>query len=879
MTNDNYNFKRFWYSRASQIKLSDDGFLFDPESEYGHIHNPDVVSFESIMSIKCLALLGEPGIGKTCAMQAERQVIDSKIKAEGGETLWLDLRSFGSEDRLVHNLFEHASFISWVNGEYELHLFLDSLDECQLRIDNLATLLIDELKKYPTERLFLRIACRTADWSNSLENEMRELLGEDSVSVYELAPLRRKDIIEASKANIFDSAHFLQEINQKEVVPLAIKPVTLNFLINTYKNTHRIPSTQAELYLQGCKLLCQETNQNRRDSKLTGALTAEQRMAVAARIAAITIFANRYAIWTGLDQGDVPEEDVKIQDFCGGNETTNDDKFVVNEAAIRETLATGLFSSNGPNRLSWAHQTYGEFLASYYLVQNKTTSKQILDLLIYPNDSEKKLIPQLNEVAAWLASMRSDVFSTLLESNPEILLRSDMAIVDVNDKAKLIECLLELYSEEKLPYTDFSIHKQFKKLVHPNLARQIHPYIIDDSKNNIVREVAIEIVEACELHELLDDLVNISLNPLQPIQIRVSAAYAIINIGDNEIKAQLKPLAINEIEEDTNDQLKGCGLQAVWPTHMTAEELFTNIPLPKKEFFFGAYSTFLGYELVQHLGSIDLPIALEWVEKQEPIKSLPYSLRTLIDNIMLKAWEHLEDPHVLEIFSKIVLLRLKSYEEIITSFTDSSFGDTLISDYQKRHEIIKSIVSMINDSEKESHYLVHNKTPLVINEDLPWLIECLQAEEIKENQLVWAQLIFESFDREKYEQVDAIFTACSSSPILNQKFKNLFNPIKLDSPEAQKMKNDYLKRKKNLEKIQNQSIVKPPPSERIAKLLDDFNTGELDAWWRLNLEMTLQPDSTHYGDELEPDLTNLYGWKTADTSTKENIVNAAKVYL
>ncbi len=879
MNNPNYNFKRFWHPRESWINLSDGGFLSDPESEYSHINNPDVVPFESIMSTPCLVLLGEPGIGKTYAMQTERPAIDSKIKTEGGDTLWLDLSSFGSEDRLVHRLFENETFISWANGKHQLHIFLDSLDECQLRIDNIAALLIDEIKKYPTERLFLRIACRTADWPNSLEDGIKQLWEEGSVLVYELAPLRRKDISEAAEANKFDSVEFLREIDRKEIVPLAIKPITLKFLINNYIKTHQFPSTQTELYHQGCRLLCEETSQSRRDAKRTGALNAEQRMAVAARIAVITVFANRYAIWTSFDQGNVPEEDVRIQDLCGENESINDDEFLVNDEAVSETLATGLFVSSGPNRLTWAHRTYAEFLASYYLVQIKATLTQILDLMIYPDDPDKKIIPQLTGVAAWLAGMVPDVFRAIIESNPEILLRSDITTIGINDKAKLTESLFNLCSKGKLQYYHLEIYKLLRKLAHPGLAEQIQPYLLDNSKNVVVRELAIDIVEACKLHELLVDLLNISLNPLQPIKIRASAASALKNSNDKEIKAKLKPLATNEVEEDTDDQLKGYSLSAIWPNHITAEELFKYITPPKRENLIGSYSGFLFYDLVQNLHPIDIYIALRWVEEQGPRTKLKHSFEVLTDNIMHKAWEHLESPYVLENFAKIVLSRLKNHEEIVDKQTNPSFSSSFIADYQKRREIVKFIVPMINGSEKDSNYLVFNKTPLILNEDLSWLIECFQVEEIKENQLVWAHLILKSFDWSKYEQVSAICTACSSSPILKEKFQHLLEPIKLDSPEAQEMRNKDLERKKDLETVQNRPLLTPPPSERITKLLDDFQSGELNAWWHLNMEMTLEPNSTHYGDELESDLTKLYGWKSADTPTREKIIDAAKIYL
>lgn len=195
MSSEPYNWKRFWYPRGKNISLADRGYLDDPTSKYGLFLNSNVVPFESLATIPCLALLGEPGIGKTKAIEAALKAIDSGVKEKGTQTLSLDLRSYGSEDRLVRKLFESQTFISWIQGTHRLYLFLDSLDECLLRINTLTTLLIDELKEYCSEleRLYLRITCRTADWPNSLEEGLKQLWGQKSVGVYELAPLRRVD--------------------------------------------------------------------------------------------------------------------------------------------------------------------------------------------------------------------------------------------------------------------------------------------------------------------------------------------------------------------------------------------------------------------------------------------------------------------------------------------------------------------------------------------------------------------------------------------------------------------------------------------------------------------------------------------------------------
>ena len=131
-----FNWKRFWCPRDKGFQLSDNGFLYDPDGEYGQVLNPNLVSFDRFADKPCVALLGEPGIGKSWALKSERANLESSILAKGERALWLDLRSFGSEDRLWKVLFDVEEFRKWREGNYLLHLFLDSLDECLLRIDN-----------------------------------------------------------------------------------------------------------------------------------------------------------------------------------------------------------------------------------------------------------------------------------------------------------------------------------------------------------------------------------------------------------------------------------------------------------------------------------------------------------------------------------------------------------------------------------------------------------------------------------------------------------------------------------------------------------------------------------------------------------------------
>ena len=76
-------------------------------------------------------------------------------------------------------------------------MYLDSLDEALLNINTLALLLADEIEKLPKERLFFRIACRTAEWSNLsfLENKLKEIWKEDKCQILQIAPLQQVEML------------------------------------------------------------------------------------------------------------------------------------------------------------------------------------------------------------------------------------------------------------------------------------------------------------------------------------------------------------------------------------------------------------------------------------------------------------------------------------------------------------------------------------------------------------------------------------------------------------------------------------------------------------------------------------------------------------
>jgi predicted NACHT family NTPase len=870
-----YNWKRFWCPREGNIALTDAGYLEDPDTPWGHIQNPDVRSFGSISDSPCLVLLGEPGMGKTYAMKTE-----ARVQQDGARVLLLDLGGFSSEERLVRRLFQNETFKAWTRGEHHLHLFLDSLDEGLLGINTLSDLLSDELAEYPIDRLYLRLACRTAAWPNTLERALQSMWDNDKVGIYELAPLRLTDVAQAATATGVAAEQFLDEVSRMEAAPLAGKPVTLGFLLKTFARNRALPSRRSDLYEQGCELLCEETNESRRERGYKSGYSATQRMAVAARIAAVTVYGNRYAVWRGTNSADAPEEDVWLSHLCGGHESCDGQPFEVNEDAVNEALDTGLFSSRGPRRMGWAHQTYAEYLAAWYSVHNEMALTQVMSLVVHPSDPDGKLVPQLHETAGWLAGMRADVFNEVLTRDPEVLLRSDVATAEEAGRANLVDALLEGYDEDRLLPPDLIGYRTYGRLAHSGLARQLLPYIADSTKGALVRRVAIEIARACQLRSAQEEVADIALDASEPVSLRQRAAAAVRDMADDQTKLRLKPLATAQIPEDQDDELKGLALSTVWPEHLTADELFAALTPPKNEGLLGMYHRFLSYDLAWHLEGDQLATALEWVERQTIRSKLPYAFGAAMDAIMMCGCQHLDEPDVVPAYARAALSRLRQHDEIVGGISASRFSELVAQVPEKRRLLVSAIVPLMSDPSRDAFWLTYPGNQLVGKDDLLWLIDLLKATDSDKGQRILAEIIRMCFDIGDPVHQRAIYTESQESAALADAFAWLLKPVELNSPEAARLM-EWHKARERLEQraVEPEDLDASARRERVEDLLRECEAGDSSAWWRLNWAMMLGPGSLIYPGELESDLTQLPGWTEADDQTRGRIVKAAGRYV
>lgn len=891
MNKKHYNWQRYWTHPDGKISLTDNGFLEDPTGKFGKYASADLVTLEKLKESGCLILLGEPGIGKSTEIADLYKATCDEIGESS--TLWIDLRTVMTPDGFIQKLTGDAKFRLWMDKGEPLHLFLDSFDEGTFSFPRFAnyfsTLLIEHSKKIGN--LYLRISCRTALWPSYLEGSLRVLWDKENCQKYELCPLTKRDVKTALDAEGINQQEFLSEVQSKGVVGLAGKPLTLNFLMDVFsENKGHLPEKKSDTYSRGCELLAQEPDTSKRVTPpVKPKLNLPQKVAIAERIALATLVGGKPTVV--IEDGDkLLDGEVGLTQLHG-REIVDDVPVTLGDEEIKEVLNTGLFSSRGDGRVGWAHQTYGEYLAARYIVRHRLPWRQVQSLLF--QDPLKvgifQVIPQLYEVSAWLASLDPSFFDNAVLLDPEFLLLSDANVITDQQKATLTEQLLvRLDRGELVDRWETFNDTNYKKLDHPDIATQLLPYIEDSGKDMVVRRAAIDISRACKVASLEKQLVSIALDSGDNFSIRVHAALTVAHIGSEESKQALKPLANAGFPDDPEDELKGAVLRALWPNHISNHEVFSLITPPKKRSFHGAYYSFVDKELAESLRTEDVLPALSWIEANALApERLEYFLGTLSDAIMLKAWEEITDPQVLEKFALISYARLKEFAGIVgdralSEKISTKFQEALDTRDGSRRSLIKRLIQIINEKDKSDNRKAfilyhHSNVRLFRPTDLEWLIQWLDNEKDEAIQKIIAEIVFRIFDINSTLDIDLIYRARQRNVALEEETHSWFEPVRIDSEWAKTQRENWVDQQKWQEKHEHderEEILKVISPDKIIELLEKSEAGDMDSWWRLNNAMCM------YQHQLDdPQFEDLPGWKIIDEEIQNRIIECGREFL
>lgn len=854
---------RFWLPDGAPLPLIDRGFMPDPTDPSAGRWVPEARPFDRIAEHRSLMLIGEPGLGKTTAVKREA----TRLEAAGELVRCVDLSSTQDEALLRSKIFDGDVWRDWESGDRTLHLILDSLDFALIRLDTVVDVVQDGLERLDPDRLAIRLACRTAERQADLESWLRRRWGDDKFGVFEIAPLRLRDVDAAAKV-LADPDAFIEAVVDRGLQPLAMTPMTLRMLVELALAEGELPASRRELYKRGCLRLCDEVDERRRRARRSaGEPTVAERFAVAQRLGGLLILA--------AEPG-VTVDDATVVAMAGGAEINDQlgvaSEFEVDEETVRDVLGTGLFTNVGDGRLHFAHQTYGEFLSGRWLAKTFTAS-QLDDLLFAATDEGLRVIPQLRETASWVAAHSPQFGEMLVARDPAALLRADPFTTLADERALMVEALLRAVGNFELDRFALPVRHALEHLAHPGLADQLRVTLRDDAASFGACEIAADIAVACALTELEQDLLALAHNDHALIRVREAAATALGKIGSVEARRGLVDLVVDPPATDVDDELKGAALGAVWPEIIALRDVLAALTTPKRLNLYGQYKHFLRVEFIEGLTAHDLGEALRaaagWPNSHgNPLNGLADARA----QVMLKALEHLDRDDVATAYAELIVGDLDQFAAVAPEDAD---GDPF-EDPTRRHRLALELTPLAIERTLDGSALVVCQPALIRRDDISWLVGRLSDAVGTPTEVFWAQaaeaLLFDNGVID-----EKIFEAREISPILRETTAYAVEGVVLGSPQAEQLQ----ERHRKIESIQRRRHERRKPRFDVRQKTADakslWDEGDIDGYWAV-MGWLVEIDPGHRA-AFASDPRALPGWDQVDETIHEFLRENAQTYL
>ena len=560
----------------------------------------------------------------------------------------------------------------------------------------------------------------------------------------------------------------------------------------------------------------------------------------------------------GLEE-DLEVEDVSLNSLIAKTQAEPGRDPANELAALRDVLDTGLFSSRGLSRQGWRHQTYAEYLAAYHLNESDV-SLQVLRSIFLHQDGSGRVIPQIREIAAWLAGMNAGFFQLVVRSDPEVLLRGDLAAASPSERALVAQRLLEAYASGEITAPTWDTRQYLDRLNNPELAKIVQPYLSDPLRPKQARIAAIEIIRDCRLAGLQKSLVAIALDPKEISDVRFYAAATVAEIGDSDGRAALRQLAFGPAGDDPQDDLRGYGLIAAWPGHITAAELFSALTAVKAPNYIGSYRRFLCSDVAAHLDSHDIVTAVNWARQHAAGHDYSDPLRSLASGILERALDHRDEPAVMDVLALALFERAQIYADYAQIAAKLyALGD------DARRAIARAMFSVAGTKEHGALYLMD--ICAICPRDIPWLLSELSRATNAAIRQIIAEAISRRLESEDVDTFSAVLTAAHSDSDLWAEIEPLVRPVYSGTPEADRMKSH------NLMFLAYEKRKATPPAATPHSLSEIIANNGDETFFKLHEFLYNSKQNRNTIDDPLP------GWSQFDDNTRTQILHAARTYL
>lgn len=887
-----YDWTRYWVSYGGAV-TTDEGFLVAPRNGLLPI-NTDLVPTDALPESPFLILLGEAGIGKSTEVTR---------LAAANRASTLSLGEFGDGIRLessLARLFKECG---------DRPCVLDALDEAILSVRKAVHVVRSTLQNATkTPRIIL--TCRTGAWTQTFQHGLASVLGDPKV--FELCSLRACDVEMAARARSIDADAFMRAIRDRRVESLASNPVTLGLLMGLH-GLGNLPTSRVELYRKGLMRLCTQSQQRQDEGSVPMSagtpLTAVELYETARFLAAAITLGGRAGIYTSSlseSQADYGLKDALLLEELQDQESAENSLPCLAEDRIRAAIGyTGLFSARSMHHYGLVHKSYAEFLTADELARSGVPPAQRRVLLGTPDDPSS-IVPQLREVAAWLADMDTDFGRHLISQQPEILLRSDLGQRSPDDRREIVERMLrrinadllwsldDLVNPERtfIPYV--SPMRLVRPLAHDELADQLRPWITDGSRNNRARAAAIELAAQCGVESLADDCVSVALDASAPLDLRADATRAAKALDRAAALQRLRVLVTDQIAE-TPPALLRVVVEVLWPNDLSPGELLAALDTGAWSDPVGHGSRWMCVQLAECVPPGALSEILTWGLAHKDSHENGDEPGEFISRVAYRAWLHLEESRVLSALAMLVVHRLCRHDWIIIAppHSDLISGKNtgqhrhqyMIDNPAKRRRLLEACLPLVAKHGGQ-YFWLYRRLPLASQEDYEWALEracTLAGEEATRyaGLASWLGNFFSSDQAKAAERLEMWLLAMRRSDAVRAATKwptvVLFGS---DEERTQREEwNQELESKREAEADDAARQREKPSMPRAQHVEELLKRCESDCLWfpRMAYTLLFDDDWEWAGSSLNPCLHP--GWKLADDQTRSAIAEAALTFL
>src|SRR5262249_55022751 len=123
--------------------------------------------------------------------------------------------------------------------------------------------------------------------------------------------------------------------------------------------------------------------------------------------------------------------------------------------------------------------------------------------------------------------------------------------------------------------------------------------------------------------------------------------------------------------------------------------------------------------------------------------------------------------------------------------------------------------------------------------------------------------------------------AAKEHPVVAEAMPYWFKPLALESDAARKAHDLFYDDQRHHAEMERRKPkpLSPSPEEHVGALLTRFESGDLDAWWKLCRWLEVKDDGHYCQKHRSADIRELVGWQKASAEMRGRMIAAAHRYV